>query len=76
MCCVCFGTFIAWLSCFRNIQTFLLMLQITVILVLFLLRYNVFNEFIKKLNQLKSSYTSYKTAINQVKNQLYQLDLN
>ena len=67
MCCVCFGTFIAWLSCFGNLLTFLLMLQISVILVLFLLRYNVFNEFIKKLNQLKSSYTSYKTVINQLK---------
>ena len=43
--------------------------------VLFLLLYSVFNECIEKSNQLKTSYTSYKTVKNQLKKQLYQLGL-
>ena len=76
MCCVCFGTFIAWLSCFGNLPTFLHMLQINVILVLFLLPYNVFNEFIKKVEPVKKQLYQLQNSYKPVKNQLYQLGLN
>ena len=76
MCSVCFGTFIAWLSCFETIQKLVLMLQITVILVLFLLLYSVFNECIKKVKPVKKQVYQLQNSYKQVKKQLYQLGLN
>ena len=52
------------------------MLQINVILVLFLLPYNVFNEFIKKVEPVKKQLYQLQNSYKPVKNQLYQLGLN